>query len=258
MEWYLYIAVIAAGFACGFINVMAGSGSLITLPLLIFLGLPANIANGTNRVAILMQNIVAVSIFKQQKVLNVKHGLLLAIPAMAGGFAGAGIAVSINEDVMRTVIGILMVIMLFVVIIRPRRWLEGKGGENIETRFRWHNIPVFFAVGMYGGFIQAGVGIFLLAALVLGAGYDLVKANAVKLLIVLAFTIWALGVFIYNDQVNWQVGAILGIGNMAGAFVATRMAVKKGAKFVRWVLILVVAGSALKLLGLLDYIAVLF
>jgi uncharacterized membrane protein YfcA len=248
MEWYLYPAVIAAGFACGFINTLAGSGSLITLPLLIFLGLPADVANGTNRVAILLQNVVGVSSFRQQKVLDFRRGMILAVPAIVGAVIGAQIAVNLDEEMMRRVIGGLMAVMLVVLIVRPRRWLEGRP-EMLGRHPGWLQLLIFFAVGMYGGFIQAGVGIFLLAGLVLVTGYELVRANAVKVLIILFFTVFALIVFVLNDQVRWFAGLVLAIGNMIGAWVASRMAVKRGAGFVRWILIAVVAISAVLLLG---------
>lgn len=253
MDWYFYPAVIAAGFAAGFINTLAGSGSFITLPLLIFLGLPANIANGTNRVAILLQNIIGVGSFKQQKVLNIKGGLMLAFPAVIGALIGAQIAVELDEQVMRKTIGVLMVVMLIVITIKPKRWLEGRP-ENLNRNPDWKQFLVFFGIGVYGGFIQAGVGIFLLAGLVLRVGYDLVHANAIKLLIVLCFTIFALVIFAINDQVRWDTGLILALGNMSGAWVASRMAVKRGANFLRWFLMVVVMFSAAYLLGILDKI----
>ncbi len=257
MEWYLYIAVVAAGFAAGFINTLAGSGSLITLPLLIFIGLPANVANGTNRVAILLQNIVGVGNFQRKKILDVRGGLILAIPAIVGGVIGAQIAIGLDEAMMRTVIGALMVIMLVVIIVRPKRWLEGRP-ELDGRRPGIRQMLTFLGIGIYGGFIQAGVGIFLLAGLVLGAGYNLVRANAVKVLIVLCFTPLALAVFLYNGQVEWVVGLILGLGNMLGAWVASQMAVKRGAKFVRWLLIIVVVFAGAKFLGLIDLIVRIF
>jgi uncharacterized membrane protein YfcA len=250
LAWYLYLAIVGAGFVAGFINTLAGSGSLVTLPLLIFIGLPANVANGTNRVAILLQNVVGVSSFRRQKVLDLRGGLILAIPAIVGSVIGAQIAVNLNETMMRRTIGVLMVVMLVVILVRPKRWLEGQTGG--EKHFRWQQGIIFFFIGVYGGFIQAGVGIFLLAGLVLSAGYDLVRANAVKVLIVLCFTVFALGVFIINRQVVWGIGLILAVGNMLGAWVAARMAVKRGAVFVRWLLIAVVAVSAAQLLGLFD------
>jgi uncharacterized membrane protein YfcA len=249
--------VIAAGFGAGFINTLAGSGSLITLPLLIFLGLPANVANGTNRVGVLFQNVVSTGSFKQQQILDTRGGLILAAPAVLGSLLGAQIAVNLDEQLMRRTIGALMVVMLIVIFVRPKRWLVGRP-EASQHRPSWIQILIFFAVGMYGGFIQAGVGIFLLAALVLSIGYDLVRANAVKVLIILCFTISALVVFIYNDQVLWGIGLLLAIGNSLGGWIAARMAVDRGAAFVRWILIAVVAVSAVVLLGLGDLIRQMF
>ncbi|MBN2503038.1 MAG: sulfite exporter TauE/SafE family protein [Anaerolineales bacterium] len=253
MQWYLIPVVIAAGFAAGFINVLAGSGSLITLPLLIFIGLPANIANGTNRVAILLQNVVSTKSFHDKDMLDLRGVLTLGIPAVIGSVIGAQIAVNLDKTLMERVIGVIMVIMLFVILLRPKRWLQGSR-EKIEGWPTFLQMVLFFLIGIYGGFIQAGVGIFLLAGLVLGVGYNLVRANAVKVGIVLVFTISALAVFIYNGQVNWIIGLVLAIGNMLGGWVATKVAVERGAVWVHRLLIAVVIVSALKLLGVFDLI----
>lgn len=253
MEWYIYPLVVGAGFLAGFINTLAGSGSLITLPMLIFAGLPANVANGTNRVAVLLQCVVAVRKFNKENMLDLRRVAYLTVPAVIGAVIGARIAVDLDELLLRKIIGVLMVIMLAVVIVRPRRWLEGRV-DALDSRPGWKQIVTFFGIGIYGGFIQAGVGIFLLAGLVLSAGYELVRANAFKNFIVLCFTAFALIVFILNDQVNWVLGLVLATGNMLGAWVAARMAVRKGAVFVRYILIGVIIISALMLLGLENYI----
>lgn len=257
MDLIISLAVIAAGFGAGFINTLAGSGSLITLPVLIFIGLPANVANGTNRVGVLLQSLTAAGSFRQQQVLDLRASLMLAAPAIVGSVIGAQIAVNLDEQLMRRTIGALMIAMLVVIIARPRRWLEGRA-EALEQRPGLGQMFVFFLIGGYGGFIQAGVGIFILAGLVLSAGYDLVRANAAKAFIVLCFTIFALLVFIYNDQVRWELGILLAIGNALGGWVAARMAVERGAVFVRWLLIAVVAVSAVHLLGLFELIGGLF
>lgn len=254
MEWYLYPLVIAAGFTAGFINTLAGSGSLVTLPLLIFLGLPANIANGTNRVAIVLQNIVAAGSFRKNNMLDLRGVLWLSIPAAAGSILGAQIALTLNERLMRQVIGVIMILMLVVILINPRRWLEGEI-DRIEERPRPVQLGLFFVIGMYGGFIQAGVGIFLLSALVLGVGYNLVRANAVKVGIVLVLTVFALGVFVLNGQVKWSIGFILAVGNMLGAWTGARVAVEKGAIWVHRLLVVVVIVSAANLLGVFDALA---
>lgn len=257
MDWYLYPAVIVAGFGCGFVNTLAGSGSLITLPLLIFLGLPANVANGTNRVGILLQNLVSVGSFQRQAMLDVHGGLWLSTPAILGSLIGAQIAVNLDEQMMRRTIGALMIMMLIVMLARPKRWREGQL-KTLEQRPGWGQLLLFFVIGIYGGFIQAGVGIFLLAGLVLGIGYDLIRANAIKVLIIFSFTLFALAVFVLNGQVWWGVGFLLALGNALGGWTAAWLAIKRGAVFVQWLLMLVIVVSAADLLGLFDLIGQLF
>ncbi|HOC37037.1 MAG TPA: sulfite exporter TauE/SafE family protein [Tenuifilaceae bacterium] len=247
MEWWIYLLVVLAGVAAGFINTLAGSGSLLTLPLLIFIGLPANVANGTNRIGILMQSMVAVGRFKQKKVFEWSDGLWLTIPAGLGAVLGALVAVDLNEVLMNRIIGILLVFMFFLLLFEPEKWLKPKNPDS-RIRFTPFRFIVFFVIGIYGGFIQAGVGFFLLAGLVLGAGMDLVRSNALKVLITMVFTILALVVFIINGQVDFKLGIIMGIGNMIGAWIATSVALKHGASFIRWVLLICVLAFGLKLL----------
>lgn len=241
-------AVIIAGFACGFINTLAGSGSLITLPLLIFLGLPAPVANGTNRVAIVIQNIVAVSSFRAQNVLDIKPAVKYALPAVIGAVVGAQIAVDIDAIQMERIIGGLMLALLPFVFWNPKSWLNDRI-NLITKRYSFSVASIFFVIGMYGGFVQAGVGIFLLMGLVYAGQFDLIRGNAVKVFIVLCFTVFALGVFLINGYVNWRIGLTLAAGNAMGAMVASRLAVKRGEQFIRWVLLLAILMGASKLLG---------
>ncbi len=253
MEWFIYPAVILVGIVAGFINTLAGSGSLLTLPLLMFLGLPANVANGTNRIAILLQNIVGVGSYRHQKVFSYSEGIWLAIPATAGSFFGSLFAVHFNERIMGLFIGGLLVFMFFVILLKPERWLKEKAGKIDGSPSFWR-IVIFFFIGIYGGFIQAGVGFFLLAGLVFGAGADLLKANALKLFITLVYTTVALIVFFVNDLVDIKIGLILAVGNMIGAWIGTRSAVKRGPEFIRIILLVAIFISALKLLGVVDKI----
>lgn len=252
LAWYVYPLAILAGFAAGFINTLAGSGSLITLPLLIFMGLPANVANGTNRVGVVLQTIAGVEGFRRKGVLHVPSALWLAVPSVLGSIVGAWIAVDLDERTMERTIGVIMLIMLVVILVRPDRWLEGHAGARIE-RLDWKQFILFFAIGVYGGFIQAGVGIFLLSGLVLGAGFDLVRANGVKNLIVLLFTLFALVVFVFNGQVVWSLGLLIAVGQVAGAWFAAHFAVEKGAIWVRRLLIAVIVVSVVQLLGISEW-----
>ena len=215
------------------------------------LGLPANIANGTNRVAVILQNMTSVSQFRRKKVLDFRKANKLAIPTMIGSILGAQIASDINEAVFRKAVGVVMIVMMYFILTKPSQWLRGTE-SLIEKPVSWIQVVIFFAIGVYGGFVQVGVGYFILAGVVLGAGYDLVKANAIKVWIVLLYTPLALIVFILNKQVHWEYGLIHAIGNIIGAFIASRFAVSWGANFVRWVVIVVIVIFASDLLGIVN------
>jgi uncharacterized protein len=236
MEWYMILALIGIGIFTGIINILAGSGSLITLPFLVFLGLDPHTANGTNRIGILLQSLVGVAAFKKQKVFTWKESVWLAIPAIIGAFVGSRLAVDINEDVLDKVIGGLLIFMFFFILLKPGKWLKERS-EKSTAKPGLVSFIIFFSIGVYGGFIQAGVGFFLLAGLVMGAGMDLIKANAIKVLITLVFTPVALAMFIYYDQINYEYGFILAAGNMIGAFLGTKLSVSWGPKFVRYILL---------------------
>ena len=245
------VILIVSGLIVGFVNTLAGGGSIISLSILMFLGLPANVANGTNRIAIFIQNIAAVGSFRQQRVLDHKKGFWLAIPAALGSVIGAMVAVDVNEEIIEKAIAVVMLVMMVVILYKPQRWLKGQP-ELQEKKINFWQVVLFFFIGIYAGFLHMGVGYALLAGIVLGAGYDLVKANAIKVLIILIWSPITLLIFILNDQINFAYGIILSIGNFIGALIASRMAVKKGASFVRWVIIAVILVTAAQIFGLIN------
>ena len=257
MEWYVYLAVIAAGLFAGFVNTLAGSGSLITLPLLMFLGLPANIANGTNRIGVFVQGFVSSLSFKKQKLYTAKGTMWMIVPSLAGSLLGSLIAVNINERIMELMIGGLLIFMFFIILYKPEQWVRDRV-LTVNPARRWWVAVIFFLIGIYGGFIQAGVGFFLLAALVLGAGMGLTRANAYKVLLVALFTALALIVFIISGQVNYLYGIVLAIGQGVGGWLGSKVAVSWGPKVVRVILLVAVMASAVKLTGLFDLVVGLF
>ncbi|MFN3554411.1 MAG: sulfite exporter TauE/SafE family protein [Bacteroidales bacterium] len=248
MSWEHIVLVLITGVVCGVINTLAGSGSLISLPILMFIGLPPHVANGTNRIGIFFQNIVSTLSFRKQKVLDAPMGWKLALPSILGSVAGAFIVLELNERTIEVVVGIVMLIMLIPMFYKPGKWLYGAHPSEKDTTHTLLRFLIFFFIGAYGGFIQAGVGIFLLSALVLNAGYDLVKANALKVFINLIFTPFALAVFIYKGQIDIMAGLVLAAGNSIGAYFASKYAVSWGTAFVRYVLIFVIIGAGTKLL----------
>lgn len=245
----MYPAVVGIGIVAGFINTLAGGGSALSLPMLIFTGMPATMANGTNRIAILLQNLVGSAQFKKDKVLDVKENIWLIVPAVIGAIPGAILATNLNEKLLRQIIGIVLVVMLVIVIFKPDIWIKSRAGI-IKSKSNWINILVFFIIGAYGGFIQVGVGFFLLSGLVLVNGMNLLKSNALKVLIILLYTPAALLVFIINKDINYVLGLTLAAGNMIGAWLGAKTAVKWGPKFIRYILIVALLVSSVKLFGI--------
>ena len=245
MEWYYYIIVVAVGIVAGIINTLAAGGSLLPLPGLMALGLPPNMANGTNRIAIFLQNVVGVGSFHKQKVMDFPSGFKVGIPAAIGAIAGAFIAVNLNDEVMKLAIAGVMILVFFLILLKPNRWINSH--EEHPPIPYWMQAVVFFFVGIYGGFIQAGVGFFLLTSLVLGSGFELLKANALKLFVILLYTPLALVIFFVHGDVNLTLGLVLAVGNMTGAWIGTRIAVKQGAKFIRYFVLVAILIAATKL-----------
>ena len=252
MSWLISFLLISSGLLVGFINTLAGGGTIISISLFMFLGLPATVANGTNRVAALLQTLTSTLSFQKQQVLDTRKGLLLGIPTAIGSILGAIIAVDINAKTFEKAIGVIMLVMLFFIIYKPEYWLKGRKELVVKKITPWQ-IIMFFGIGLYGGFIHVGVGYFILAGLVLNAGYDLVKANALKVFIVLLYVPFTVAIFIWNKQVNYQYGLIHAIGNIIGAWLASKYAVSWGANFVRWVIVIVILITSAQAFGFIDF-----
>lgn len=258
MEWYIYIIAVFCGLLAGFINTLAGSGSLLTLPVLIFLGLPANIANGTNRIGVLLQSLIGVLTFKQKVKIDMKRNAVLLIVCVTGAMFGANIAIDIDENSMRYVIGVVMIIMLFPVLFNADKWLSQKT-FSVNKNLKVPLLLLFFFIGIFGGFVQAGVGILLLVTMVMLAGYNVNESNALKNLIVFCYTIPAIIIFIINDQINWKLGGLLAIGQVSGAYIAARFATKhkNAGIWIRKLLIFIILISIIELFGIRKILFIL-
>jgi len=245
LYWQLPLLAVL-GIVAGILNVLAGGGSLMTLPVLLFLGLPAPIANGSNRIAIFFQNIFAMRSFRKQGVFPWQLALLGLLPALVGSYLGASLAVDIDDALFKRLLALIMVGVLILTALDPaKRW---RRDEMPITGLRLVVLLLtFFGIGVYGGFVQAGVGFIIIAAL-LPHGLDLVRINAVKVMVIFAFTVVALGVFVWHGQVDWPLGLALAVGNSIGGVIGSRLAVKKGHAWLQRVVTVTVLVFALKLL----------
>lgn len=259
MEWYICLLAIIGGFAAGFINTLAGSGSIITLPILIFLGLPANVANGTNRVGALLQTLVSVTTFIKRGNYNLKGSLWLILPAILGSLGGAFIAVDLDEKTMTYTIGVVMVLLLIPVMSNREKWLRDASIDK-KTINKGLVVFVFSVIGAYGGFVQTGVGIFLLSAMVLFANYSIVHANVIKNLIVLCYTIPTFFIYWGHGLINWEFGLLVASGQMLGSWIAARFAMEHSGSntWIRRLLVAMIVVSAVELLGFREWVVSLF
>jgi uncharacterized protein len=230
--WLAYPLLVAAGFVASVINTLAGGGSFLTLPLLIFVGLPAVEANGTNRLAVVAQNIAAVWGFHDRRVLDWRVAWRAALPATAASVLGAWLALHVGDREFRRILALVMVTITLGTLLAPlvARRLATRGGASVP-RPAWA-LCVFVVAGFYGGFVQAGVGFLVLAATTL-AGLDLVRGNAVKVLVILLVTVVALGMFAWDGKVRWGEGLALSVGSVVGSLVGVRLAIVKGDKWLR-------------------------
>jgi len=238
--------LVAVGFFAGIINTMAGGGSLLTLPILIFLGLPPNIANGTNRVAIVVQNIFTTAGFKSKGVKTFPFSIYVGLSALVGSIIGAQIAVDIKGETFNKILSVVMLLVVGYMVFSSTKKIKNVI-EKTTGKYLWISILLFFFVGLYGGFIQAGVGFIMLFVLTSVNHFSLVKSNAIKVTVALIYTVAAVIVFAMNDKINWGIGLTLAIGNAAGGWFASRLSVKKGDNFVKKFLIVTVIILAIKL-----------
>lgn len=226
------------GFLAGGINTVAGGGSNLTLPVLMMLGLPADIANGTNRVAILLQSVVGVRGFDKHNSLDRPAVIPILVPTIIGGVCGALAAALLPNVYLKPLLLGTILAMTVLMLVRPGVMAPAPGTPVLsprDNRGAWWGL---FAAGVYGGFVQAGVGFILLAALAGGLRYDLLRANALKMTCALAFTLVAMLVFIAFDQVRWIPGLILAAGSMSGAHLAVKIAVRASPTSIKWFLFL--------------------
>ncbi len=246
---YQIILITFVGFAAGIINTLAGGGSLITLSTMIFLGMPPNIANATNRLGILSQTFSGVLGFRSKGVINFPFSIYVGISALAGALIGAKLALDINMALFNKILAIIMIVVAIIIILKER--IKLNKGIELKERLKGKHLVIsiiaFFGIGVYGGFINAGIGIIVMLFLNNVNRLSLVKTNATKVAIAFTYTMGAFIFFAINNQVDWKMGLFLALGNGLGAWFTSRWSVKKGDKVIKIVMLVVIVGMAIKL-----------
>lgn len=219
-----YVFAVSGSFVAGAINTLAGNGSIIVLSILTdVIGLPGNVANGTNRVGILFQAIGSGSGFAKNKMMDFNKSRDIIMLTIIGAVIGVYTATIVSNEQFLFVFKYLMVAMLLVIMVKPERWLRA---TNIRKLSPWLSVPAFILLGFYGGFIQMGMGVFFLAITVLVGGYSIMDANAIKTLVIAIYTVIVLIIFHLKGLVNWEVGIMMAIGQTLGGYLTAAYASK--------------------------------
>ena len=224
-----YSIAIAGAFLAGCINTLSGNGSAITLTILMeLLGLPADVANGTNRVGVLTQSLASTAAFRRggrfdQPPAQLREMWKIIGLMTVGAVVGVVISLSISNEAFRAVFRYLLIVMLVLILVRPKRWLREMDTDRPPLS-NWVAVPLFFALGIYGGFIQMGLGVFFLAIMVLVARYDLIQANVVKIAAVTFYTAIVLAIFVWRGLVDWEFGLLMAVGQTLGGYLTARFA----------------------------------
>lgn len=257
----VYLALFAAGLAAGIMNTIAGGGSVITLPVLIFAGLPADVANATNRIGIIAQNIAAVRQFRMNKVREGHLSWRLMLVASVAAVLGAVFATMLPNEDFKKVLGVLLLVLLVLILKQPKPRLlgEDEAPENawapLSTVQKAGLLVTFFGLGIYAGFIQAGMGVMILVVLGYFLRMDLVRGNYIKLIVILGLSFVALGTFMLRGvRIDWVAGGVVTAGQVIGAYLGTWVVLRKGATWIKAIMVLAIVGSSAKLLGAFDLI----
>lgn len=255
-----YLLLFFGGLLSGIINTLAGNGSAITLSLLIFIGLPPHVANATNRIGVLIQTFTSIVSLKRtpRTLMMFKDSMWFLPPAILGSIIGAFFAIETSGELLRYIIGGIMLVLLATIVTKPSKW--SRPTDRGQSRKKWYNWVLIFLVAAYGGFIQMGIGIMLLAVLVLAAKYSLRDANIIKLMLAFIFIVPAFVIFYLSGDMVWRPGLVLAAGQALGAVVGARyiLFLPKANDYVRWLLIVILSVSSVMLLKIPQMVISLF
>lgn len=243
MTWWEAVLLALGGLAAGVINTVAGGGSMLTVPLLVLAGVPGNDANGSNRLGILTSTTTAAWSFRRLGVDGLSRSLPVLAPTLAGSLIGSLTVSQLSDGAFEVVFGVLMLPLVVLTVRKP------KAREGAKPWPMWLTVLVFGLIGVFGGAFQAGIGLVLLAALT-RAGFDLVTANNIKVIVSLTVTLVALPVFLFSGRIVWLPAIVLAIGFMAGGWVGAHMAVRGGERVIRAFMVVAAIALSGRLIGL--------
>lgn len=251
MSISVFFILVISGLFVGFINTLSAGGTAISIALYLALGLSPAQANATNRIGVLLQSSLTSVLFSRKGFLKNTHFFRLALPTMLGAFVGAILSLVLPEILFSYFMGISLLVMIVFLFRSPKKFEEDDFSKT-ENGISFLQYLTFFLIGIYGGFVQVGTGFLLMSAGSMLLGYNIIKTNALKTTVMAFYTVIAVLIFWQDGSIHWQYGLLHSIGTFIGSFIATKLAFKKGAKFIKWVVIFVIIFTSLYLFKIID------
>lgn len=251
MSISIFLILVISGLFVGFINTLSAGGTAISIALYLALGLSPAQANATNRIGVLLQSSLTSVLFSRKGFLKNTHFFRLALPTMSGALVGAILSLVLPEILFSYFMGISLLVMIVFLFRSPKKFEEDDFSKT-ENGISFLQYLTFFLIGIYGGFVQVGTGFLLMSAVSMLLGYNIIKTNALKTTVMAFYTVIAVLIFWQDGSIHWQYGLLHSIGTFIGSFIATKLAFKKGAKFIKWVVIFVIIFTSLYLFKIID------
>ncbi|PWJ44905.1 sulfite exporter TauE/SafE family protein [Sediminitomix flava] len=254
-EWFTFVM---AGFAAGIVNTLAGGGSIFTLSALLFYGVPAPLANGSNRLGILVQNVLGTHTFHKSGLLKLDGSFYILLATLIGAIAGALVAADIDKSLLEKVVGFLMLFVLANILMPQQKAKVKKKINKLGEKKKFNPLSffIFLLIGFYGGFVQAGIGILMIVALSKLEKMNLVHSNALKMVVISLYSLPVFFVFLWKGQVDWVFAILLALGQIGGTWFAGKYVIShpQASTWVKWLLILMVTTTIFKMFHLYEYL----
>lgn len=232
------ILIFLTGIASSFINIMAGGGSILNLGAMVLLGVEPAVANGTNRVGLLVQNISGIRSYLKNGKNHIKKGIKISMIVLPGALIGAYIAINISGEIFKKMMSIAILIVVLSLFLPKKARIK-----KLKNDFIFYIL--MFLIGIYGGFIQAGVGFLIMATFKHLKDMSLVEINFYKIMIILVYNIPIILMFGVTNNINLIYALALSLGNFIGANLSVKFSLAKGEKGVK-----IAVGVAVLLMGI--------
>lgn len=232
------IISLIGGFLAGILNALAGFGSIITLAIYMdVIGIPGHLANATNRVNVLASSSISAYTFHKNGKLELNKGKWIILAVFIGAMVGVYMATQLDAQGFKQAFKYLLIPIFIILLLNPKRFINPDLSTAITSP--WITMPLYFLMGIYAGFIQAGFGVIFLMVVVIMSKYDLVLGNGLKIAIVAIYGAVIVVIFQLNGMIVWKAGIALAIGQAIGGYIASKnMTRLEGAnKFAYWILL---------------------